>query len=55
MDYKDIKENEIRVERVNDMCGGYVVATQGDISAVCFHGESPMDALERVKNERAGN
>ena len=39
---------EVTIERVNDICGGYIIAHQGALSVVVEYGESPQDAIDRI-------
>lgn len=41
----------VTVERVDDMCGGYVIARCGSITAIVSMHETPEEAIERVKRE----
>jgi hypothetical protein len=51
MDCPVCAQDEIKIERVNDMCGGYVVATCGEISATVNMYETPKEAITRVRKE----
>lgn len=45
--------SDIKVEHVSDICGGYYIAHCEEISVVVNAGETPAEAIERVKNKTA--
>ena len=45
----------VTTERVNDMCGGYIIAHFGALSVLVLAGETPQEAIDRVKNNSKGD
>ena len=43
---------EIFLEHVNDMCGGYHIAHKGKLSVLLGPGESAVEAIARAEAER---